>query len=65
MKLYSWDIKQMAMKHWEYTEGLLKTTGGITLETCKYLYIQAFVHGAKHFEESTTPKRDRNGKFIK
>ena len=47
-------IKELAEKHWEWLEPVLKLLGvrERTLEIMKYLYVTAFVHGYKHKVES-------------
>jgi hypothetical protein len=42
--------RELAEKHWKYTEGLLKTLGKTPTELEHYLYVQAMVHGMKHGE---------------
>jgi hypothetical protein len=40
--------RELAEKHWQYTEGLLKTLGKTPTELEHYLYVQSFCHGFKH-----------------
>ena len=38
------ELKKLATAHWGYTLGIIN----LMLRLCKYLYIQAFIHGYKH-----------------
>jgi hypothetical protein len=46
--------RELAEAHWDYTgKVILKANPAITqYELIKYLYVQAFIHGWKHKEES-------------
>jgi hypothetical protein len=62
-----WDhkIKEKADQHAEFITGLLKTTQGVTIETCEYLCKTVFFHAYKHCQEDVATPRGANGKFIK
>ena len=53
------DAEKTANEHWKYTEGIInkfrKQEMSINeiLKLCKYLYIQAFIHGFKHGVEES------------
>ena len=63
--MYSREINRLAEEHSEFIMGLLKTTSGITIETCKYLCKEVFKHAWKHAEEKMLPKHGRDGRFIR
>lgn len=48
------DFRAEAEKHWQFIERLLKTyteeenKTTVKMETCRFLYIEAMVHGYKH-----------------
>lgn len=60
----SWDLKPLAENHTKFIVELLKTTQGVTIETCDYLCTKVFLHAWKHCEENMEPRRGRNGKFL-
>jgi hypothetical protein len=41
------EIKNMAEKHWQYTEQILLKQ----IELTHYLYVQAMIHGFKHGQD--------------
>ena len=46
-------IAKMASNHWDYAEGLIRSVSGrVTIESAKYIFISAFIHGFKHGVES-------------
>ncbi len=65
MILWDSQIRTRADNHAKFIIGLLKTTNGVTIETCEYLVKEVFYHAYKHCEEDRSPKRAKNGKFIK
>ena len=57
-------VRELAVKHWNYTEvviskaldcciprGILRDIKVYIMELCKFLYIEAFIHGWKHRDE--------------
>ena len=38
------ELRKIANAHWSYTLGVIN----LMLRLCKYLYIEAFIHGYKH-----------------
>ncbi len=58
-------VEKMADNHTKFIVGLLKTTQGVSQETCEYLVRAVFLHAWKHAEEELVPKRGYNGRFIK
>jgi len=56
------DNEKLAWDHWNYIEGVLRTQGIEVkqLETIKYHYTTAFIHGYKHgVEDSTNINRSK------
>ena len=49
-----YNAKEDAKAHWKWVKQLLKTQGidSKALSLAGYLYVTAFVHGAKHQEQS-------------
>ena len=62
--IFSWTIEEMAKDHAKWIEGLLKTTNGVTIETCKYVAETVFLHAWKHAEKEMLPKHGQHGKFV-
>lgn len=51
------DIRQLAEKHWEYTEAILVLgDADMSLALIKYLYVEAMIHGYKHAKEESIGK---------
>ena len=48
--------RESAEKHWLYTKKVMELTNPSLSETvldlCHYLYVEAFLHGAKHEKEA-------------
>lgn len=61
--MWDYKVRPTAEAHWKWVEGLLKSMGvpNEQMPTLKYLYVEAFVHGAKHAEQP----RDAKGHFLK
>jgi len=55
------DKEKLAWDHWNYIEGILRTQGIEVkqLETIKYHYTTAFIHGYKHGVEDTIINRSK------
>ncbi len=51
------EVENLAEDHWEWIAGLLKTDSSsrLTIESAKYLYTSAFIHGWKHAMKSKKP----------
>lgn len=60
------DIRADAEAHWEYTEGIIRRTIKVAsqnyrpqsttdkfIELCKYLYVEAMIHGYGHGKEES------------
>jgi hypothetical protein len=46
------EIRELAEKHWKYTEGLLAQTKEPSTPREHYLYVEAMIHGFKHGENA-------------
>jgi len=51
------EIREMAEKHYEYSEKLLKAAGIIPTKLHHYLYVEAMIHGYKHGKRDKRRRR--------
>ena len=51
MNMSNSEIRELAERHWLYTEKVIRACGKIPSDVEHILYIESFCHGVKHGQE--------------